>query len=253
MNIVLITQADPFYISDSIQELLKRVSKKHTISACVLLKASPFGKNLGFFNKVVSTFKIFGAKFFIYYTLKFIYAKLFKKNVSQILKKFNVTQIDLKKSINHTTSLEEIKKYAPDLLISLAGNQIFKTTLINLAPLGCLNLHTAKLPLYRGLMPTFWALKNNEKEIGISVFQMDEGIDSGPILVQKVIPIKERVQSKLIRETKLIGIECIVEAIEKIESGQATYIENDDKNSSYYSFPSKMDVKDFLASGARFF
>ena len=65
------------------------------------------------------------------------------------------------------------------------GNQIFKKQIIELAPKGCINLHTALLPKYRGLMPTFWVLKNNEKYTGVSVFFVDKGIDSGPIIVQR--------------------------------------------------------------------
>ncbi len=59
------------------------------------------------------------------------------------------------------------KGFKPDMLISILGNQIFKKPLINLAPKGCLNLHTALLPKYRrGLMSTFWVLKNNEQVAG---------------------------------------------------------------------------------------
>jgi len=54
-----------------------------------------------------------------------------------------------------------------------------------LAPKGCLNLHSALLPKYRGLMPSFWVLKNNENKTGVSVFFVDKGIDSGPIFSAK--------------------------------------------------------------------
>ena len=83
------------------------------------------------------------------------------------------------------------------MLVSILGNQIFKRKLIDLAPKGCINLHTALLPKYRGLMPTFWALKNNEKNTGVSVFFVDEGIDSGPIIIQKKVVIE------LIRHNKV--------------------------------------------------
>ena len=68
--------------------------------------------------------------------------------------------------------------------------------------MGCINLHTALLPKYRGLMPTFWVLKNNEKNTGVSVFFVDEGIDSGPIIVQKNISIGNMTQQELIVKTK---------------------------------------------------
>ena len=120
------------------------------------------------------------------------------------LRERSIPQIKLEQSINSEQSLSKVSHYKPDILISIAGNEIFKKPLIDLTPFGCLNLHTGLLPKYRGLMPTFWALKNKEQEIGVTVFYVDEGIDSGPIVVQKKIPIKKRVQSKLIKETKII-------------------------------------------------
>jgi methionyl-tRNA formyltransferase len=65
------------------------------------------------------------------------------------------SQVSINGSINSKYSLAIIKSYNPDLLISIAGNQIFKQPLIELATKGCLNLHTALLPKYCGLMPSF--------------------------------------------------------------------------------------------------
>ena len=130
---------------------------------------------------------------------------------------------------------------------------MFKKPLLDIAPNRFLNLHTAKLPKYRGLMPTFWALLNIEKEIGVSVFNVDEGIDSGPILVQRNILVGERVQSKIIRETKKIGMDCILEALQMIESGNINFISNNADDATYFGFPTRADVKKFYASGARFF
>jgi methionyl-tRNA formyltransferase len=143
--------------------------------------------------------------------------------------------------------------YSPDLLVSIQGNEIFKKSIIKLAKKGCINLHTALLPKYRGLMPTFWALKNNEKYTGVSVFFVDEGIDSGPIIFQKRIEIKNQTQEELIIQTKKIGMEAIVEAIKLINEDNITLIENDDSKKTYFSFPNKSDVNDFKKIGKSFF
>lgn len=88
-------------------------------------------------------------------------------------------------------------------------------------------------------MPTFWVLKNNEKETGVSVFFVDEGIDSGPIVVQRRVALNGQSQRELIIQTKQIGMKCIIEAIEKIRDNQADLIENCEEDKSYYSFPTK--------------
>lgn len=88
--------------------------------------------------------------------------------------------------------------------ISITGNQIFKKQLIELAPERCLNLHTALLPKYWGLIASFWVLKNNETHTGVSVFFVDEEIDSRP-LVQKKVEIENRTQEELVGFTKNVG------------------------------------------------
>jgi methionyl-tRNA formyltransferase len=138
-------------------------------------------------------------------------------------------------------------------LISILGNQIFKNEIINLAPKGCINLHTSLLPKYRGLMPTFWVMKNNEKFTGVSVFYVNEGIDTGPIIIQKRIEIGNRTQDELIKYTKMIGIEAIIEALELIDLGDVQTLQNNDSMMTYYSFPTKEDVAIFKKINKKFF
>jgi methionyl-tRNA formyltransferase len=159
----------------------------------------------------------------------------------------------LNNSINSEKSLHRISQLNPDLLISIAGNEIFKKALIDLAPKGCLNLHTALLPKYRGLMPSFWVLKNNEVRTGVSVFFVDEGIDSGPIVVQKALGITSHSQRDLIVESKALGMIAIIEAIEKIHHGKFECIDNPDSDMSYFGFPTASDVREFKSKGGKFF
>ncbi|MDB3938464.1 formyltransferase family protein [Flavobacteriaceae bacterium] len=137
--------------------------------------------------------------------------------------------------------------------MSILGNQIFKKPLIDLAPKGCINLHTALLPEYRGLMPTFWVLKNNEKKTGVSVFFVDEGIDSGPIIVQTEVEIGDKTQKELIIHTKKLGMEAIAKSINLIQKNEVKLIENDASKKSYFTFPTKQDVLEFKKNGKRFF
>jgi len=254
MKIIIITQNEPFYLAENLEYLLKILPNHSKIVGCVVSEVSPFGKQETFIKKAKKTYNIFGLKFFIYYSFKFILSKFNKsKQLDYILNKYNIPKIILNHPINHDESVKTIKKYEPDLLVSILGNQIFKDPIINLAPKGCINLHTALLPKYRGLMPTFWVMKNDEEYTGVSVFFVDEGIDSGPIIVQEKIKIENRTLEQLIKYTKKIGMEAIAKAIDLIEKDQVKLIENDDNKKTYYSFPSKDDVKEFLSKGKRFF
>ena len=253
MKIIIITQNEPFYLSENLETLLKELPKEHLIVGAVVTSASPFGKKESFLKKALKTKKVFGVNFFLHYTLQFIKSKIFLKSVTQILSKYGVNKIKIQGSINSEYSLSILKSYNPDLLISILGNQIFKNPLIGLAPKGCINLHTALLPKYRGLMPTFWVLKNNERYTGVSVFFVDEGIDSGPIIVQEKVEIGNKTQEQLIKETKQIGMKLILKSIDLIAKDQLKLIENPEAEKSYFSFPTREDVKEFKRLGKKFF
>ena len=218
-----------------------------------MLEASPFGKRLGFISKVYETWRIFGLSFVARYGIRFLLSKIFSGDVYSFLKSKGIPIISLTKNINSEESLVKIKDMNPDLLVSIAGNEIFKKNLIDLAPNGCLNLHSSLLPLYRGLMPSFWVLKNKEKKSGVSVFYVDDGIDSGPIIIQKKFDILGLSQQELIEKSKSIGMQAIVEALIAIRDSSVTIIENDHNSMTYYSFPTREDVKEFIKAGARFF
>ena len=94
-------------------------------------------------------------------------------------------------NINSREFIDNISKYNCDLFVSMSFNQIFKKEIINLPKLKTINCHAGKLPFYRGRNILNWALINNEKEFGITVHFMDEGIDTGDIILQKTFPISD--------------------------------------------------------------
>ena len=104
-------------------------------------------------------------------------------------------------------------------------------------------------------MPSFWVMKHNEKNTGVSVFLVDEGIDSGPILVQKKVPLLDRSQAELIWELKYRGADAIVESCELLTKygKKVPTIKNDTLKMSYFSKPTKKDVQAFKLQGKKFF
>ena len=254
MRIVLITQDEPFYLAKNISYLYKLISKDIEIAGVVLYEPSPYGKKESFLRKSFKTLNIFGFKFFLFYSIQYILSKfIIDFNVSKTIKKIGLRIIKLNKSINHVESLNIIRSLEPDLLVSILGSEIFKTDLLNISSNGCINLHTSLLPKYRGLMPSFWVLKNNEDYSGVSVFFVDEGIDSGPIIEQKKIYLNNLTQRDLIKISKRVGMELIAKSIYKIKDNKVSLISNPDNKKSYYGFPSRIDVKEFLKAGKKFF
>lgn len=93
--------------------------------------------------------------------------------------------------INSEEFREWMIGYRCDLFVSMSFNQIFRNELINLPPFKTINCHAGKLPFYRGRNILNWALINDEKEFGITVHYVDDGIDTGDIILQRCYPIRD--------------------------------------------------------------
>ena len=93
--------------------------------------------------------------------------------------------------INNADFLEKLKSYNCDLFVSMSFNQIFKKETIEIPKFKTINCHAGKLPFYRGRNILNWALINDEKEFGITVHYIDEGVDTGDIILQRTYPISD--------------------------------------------------------------
>jgi methionyl-tRNA formyltransferase len=136
-----------------------------------------------------------------------------------------------------------------DLIASVSATQIFKEKLINLPRYGCINVHTAKLPKYRGLYPTYWAMVSGEETVGISVHYIEKGIDTGGIILQGEVEIPaDATLDHMLRVTKVRGAELLIKVIKQIVEGtvQAFYPEGE---GSYFSFPTPESYKKFKKHG----
>ena len=132
MRIVIITQDEPFYLAQNIKYLYSILPSHSQIVGCVVNDVSPFGKKESFIKKAKKTYSIFGIKFFLHYAFMFIKSKFSKKkNVIKLLNKLGIPFIRLESNINNEDSVDKIKSYNPDLLISILGNQIFKTQIFD--------------------------------------------------------------------------------------------------------------------------
>ena len=91
--------------------------------------------------------------------------------------------------VNDARFVARVRQLRPDLGLSIAYNQILRAPLLASAPLGFLNFHAGKLPFYRGRCVINWAIINGETEVGVTAHFIDEGIDTGPVLLQRTVPV----------------------------------------------------------------
>lgn len=140
----------------------------------------------------------------------------------------NNIPLEISKNINSDEFIQRMKSYDADLFVSMSFNQIFRSEIMNLPKLKTINCHAGKLPYYRGRNILNWALINDEKEFGITVHFMDEGIDTGDIILQKVYPITDTDNYRTLLERAYTGCaDTLYEAIKMIQVGNVNPIKQD--------------------------
>ncbi len=116
--------------------------------------------------------------------------------------------------------LDALAAWKPDLIAVTAFGRILPAPILNLPPRGCVNVHGSLLPKYRGAAPVQWAIMNGERETGITTMLMDEGMDTGPILLQEQIPIMpDDTAGTLAPRLAELGGRLLVETIRQLKTG----------------------------------
>lgn len=126
-------------------------------------------------------------------------------------------------SINSIESIEKIKNINPDFIIVVAYGQILKKPILDIPKYGCFNVHASLLPKYRGAAPINWAIINGEKETGVTIMEMEEGLDTGDMIFWQSIPINSEDDATIIHDKlAILGGELIVKALSGVKSGEFT-------------------------------
>lgn len=155
------------------------------------------------------------------------------KNIAEI----NNIKAYVDKNVNNPEFISFAKGLELDLSISMSFNQIIKRELRETSKYGFINCHAGKLPNYRGRNIINWALINDEKELGITAHFIDDGIDTGDIISQAVIPIEENDSYKtLLQKAYTKCPEVLVDAIYKVKDNRFNLIKQSHINGSYFSY-----------------
>jgi methionyl-tRNA formyltransferase len=123
---------------------------------------------------------------------------------------------------------EELRALAPELQVVVAYGQILPRAVIDLAPRGTINVHSSLLPRYRGAAPIHWAIVNGDTETGVTTMMIDEGLDTGPILLSRATPIgAEETTPELEARLARMGGELLVQTIDGIARGTVSPVPQD--------------------------
>ena len=259
VKIMILTQDENVYLPTSIATICQRFADDIVCVVTCPPMSTHGGAITGFFKHLM----LFGFKGSFLLGVRVLRAKfgammpVTKKNqffsMKQVADYFDVPHYQVSNvDLPHFHDL--IDEYAPDLLISMSCPQIIRKAIRNKLSMGCINVHGAPLPKYRGLMPAFWVLKNGENKTAVTVHDLAEKLDDGDILVQKDVDITTQdTWNSLVIKTKMAGAEALIDAILQIKDSNVVRRPNLQEESTYFGFPTHRDRASFLRSGRSFF
>lgn len=118
----------------------------------------------------------------------------------------------------------------------VAFGQLIPDSILNLAPLGCINVHASLLPKYRGAAPIQWAVIDGEKESGVTIMKMDAGLDTGDMISKVVVPLAEdETGGSLFDKLSEAGAKLLVETLPSLKDGTAVFEKQPEESTTAYA------------------
>jgi methionyl-tRNA formyltransferase len=247
MRIALVTQEEPFYLPPALDALC--TARQKDIAALIILPSF----NEGLRATAGRLYEFYGPRDFTRLTGRFTWARIADNlnNLATLTRPYSAVDVARRYDIpiykpgkiNATEFVATLRdEIRPDLLVSVAASQVLKQRVLEVPPMGCINLHSAPLPRYQGMMPNFWTMLHNEPEAMVTIHYMVEKLDAGDIIVQLPVPIYpgDSLHNLMVR-SKQIGVQAMLEAVEQIEQGTVQRQPMDKNRATYFSFPTRID------------
>jgi methionyl-tRNA formyltransferase len=252
LRVAVVTQDDPFYMPFFYETFFTELDRDVEIHWVTVL--DPFDESLHELARRLYDF--YGPVNFArlcgrYATRRAVDAVgLGRYSVESVARRHGVPT-EHRQSVNTEEFVEQVEAHDIDVVLSVAAPEIFDTGVLTSPNWGCLNVHTAELPAYRGMMPTFWALYHGEDRIGVTVHTMVEEIDAGEIVRQTTFPVGvSPTLDTVVRRGKRLGARLAAESIAAVEDGSVA-MQPMEGEGSYFSFPDAADRRAFLEQGGR--
>ena len=260
MKCIIFTQDERIYLPTAIEIVVRNLIDD---IECIIL-SPPMSTHGGILAGLKKHIPVFGIKGSFYMGMMAILSKLGPLlrikpiwsnfwSIEAIAKYFEIPVYKIA-DVNSEEMHSILDEKKADLLISVSCPQVLEKTVLAKFKYGGINVHSAPLPKYRGLMPGFWVLYNGEKQTAVTVHLLDDKLDNGDILLQEPVEISPtETWNTLILKTKRTAGYILVKAVKKIKDGSVSYIPNRDDDATYYTFPTWREARDFRKRGGRIF
>ncbi|MFA9517433.1 formyltransferase family protein [Halopenitus sp. H-Gu1] len=249
LRVAIVTQDEPFYMPAFFEAFFEELSEEVVIDSVTILDLL----DDSMVDLATRMYGLYGPWTSLRRGIEFVYRKTLSSiggsySVANIAKRNGVT-VKTRESVNESEFVSYLNESGIDVLLSVSAPEVFDPAVLNAPNWGCVNVHTALLPEYRGILPTFWALYHGEDEIGVTVHTMVEEIDRGKIVRQTTFPVASNdTLDDVINRGKRVGGEEAAAALATIADGTVDLTKMDGEG-SYYSFPTADDRREFEKRG----
>ena len=259
MRIEFIADGNPIYVLPFFEEFLRNFGREFSIQQISICREMGKRSRLRLLKEM---FALYGSLGLCRIGWRLLAAKLlgglpFRRTAKQF---FSIPQLCRSYGIpcmmtdnpNAEAFVGALRQRDPDLLVSVACPHILKKPVLEIPKYGCINIHHAPLPEYKGMMPTFWQMFHGNDKVGLTIHYMAEKVDEGDALLQSELPIapKECLDS-VIKRAKRHAAHCLATVLSQIEGNTQVAKSLSASKGSYFTFPTVEQIREFRQRGLR--
>lgn len=249
LRILFVTQDEPIYVARFFEIFFQEYDPL-TFEICGIVTLRAFHEGpLQTFRRLLPVYGLSGT---LRMVLLFLKAKLSGKSIPSLSHAHSIPLFKVS-TVNSEEFLDTARNLNPDVIVSVSAPERFKDPLLSIPRVCCVNLHSGRLPEYRGMLPTFWQMMNSEPEIVVSAHEMVTKIDAGGLLARASFSVggNDSLHTVMLRG-KEEGARLVINVLTKILHGERRLTPLEFSKSRYFSYPTRRDALEFRRRGLKF-
>lgn len=250
LRVLLVTENDPLYVRQFFDVFFAELPRDRVDLVGVTVSRAFHEPLLKTARRV---HRFYGTADFLRLLPRYILAKVAGQSIATLAEKHGFPILPAA-SVNAQEYIDRVKALRPEMIVSVAAPEIFKSPLLQIASIGCLNIHSGKLPEYRGMMPTFWQMLEGKPFVTVTVHEMVPKLDAGGVVDTLEFPLQQRDSlDRVISGTKQEGARLMIRVLEKIAAARSMPETTplDMSKARLFKFPQPADVAKFRDRGHR--
>lgn len=248
LRVLLVTENDPLYVIRFFDVFFAEYPRDRFEIVGVTVDEAFHESKLKTARRM---WRFFGPVDFFRTLARWFAAKASGRSIASLAQKHGLALVPTT-SVNSPEYVSRVRALKPDVIVSVAAPEIFRKDILASARLGCVNIHSGRLPVYRGMMPNFWQLLHGEKHAVLTVHEMVEKLDAGNIIATHEFPLHEKDSlHRVMAGAKEEGARLMIRVLDQIRAGTSPRTPLDMTGAKYFRFPQPDDVRRFRQRGHR--